>query len=342
MTTAIVPFTAALLPAVVRFAERTWQWRYDADMYRWRFLQCPASMLVAMRGNECLAMLSAFSRSYLVGGRTATYAETFDWYTVPEYRSSGLGVLLLKEMMDRPDPILVVGGSADTTTILPRMGWRDLDAAVLYTLPLSGASMSDRVRWRTLRPVVNAVFDLSARLWFRPRQHGPPPGTETESADGVDERVLSLYRRDSQYGLVPIPDLARLQWLTTGQRGTTRFLVSYFITDGVLSGWSLAKTSKTRSGCEASLLECYAPHPTVETYVSMVAETVLRVMAFQPQRVQARATCAMLQAALRRNRFLRRGSVPVRFWSREQTSPPPPSHLAYNVGDADMLPYPEA
>jgi hypothetical protein len=339
--TTIVPFEPALLPAVVRFAERTWDWGHSADFYRWRFCDAPAETLLMVRGDECLAILGAFRRQYRVGGADATYAETFDWYSLPECRNSGLGVLLLREMMSRPEPMLVVGGSADTMTMLPRMGWRDLPEAGVYVLPLAGSAISDRVQqaWRIPKPVTEAAFDLFARFWFRSRPRHRSSNFLVQPVDTVDDEILSLYRGDTGYGCLPIPDLDRLRWLTSGPRDTSRFVASYFRVGGTLRGWSLAKVYDTADSCEASLVECYAPRPDVETYRWMVSETVGRVEPFQPRKVLARATCPVLQAALRDNRFLSRDAVPVRMWSGGQPLPPAPIHLTYNVGDADMLPY---
>lgn len=342
MRTTIVPFEPALLPAVVRFAERTWNWRQTADFYRWRFCDIPAETLVAIRADECLAILSTFKRRYRTGGADAIYAETFDWYSLPEFRNSGLGVLLLREMMGRPEPILVVGGSADTMTMLPRMGWRDLQEARLYVLPLAGSAISDRVQeeWRIPRAVTEAAFDLSARFWFRSRPRHRASNCVVQPVDTVDDEILSLYQGDTGYGCLPIPDLDRLRWLMSGLRDTNPFVASYFRIDGALRGWSLAKMYSAADAREASLVECYAPLPDIEMYRWMVSETVHRVRQFQPRKVQARATCPVLQAALSANRFLDRDAVPVRMWSREEEMPPLPIHLTYNVGDADMLPYP--
>src|SRR6266853_1723044 len=89
--TAIVPFRPAHLPAVIRFAERTWRWQQSDAFYRWRFVEAPAEMLLAVRGDECLAMISLFKRTYRVDAGQQTFAETFDWYSLPGLRSSGLG-----------------------------------------------------------------------------------------------------------------------------------------------------------------------------------------------------------------------------------------------------------
>jgi len=337
----IVAFQPSLLPAVVRFAERTWHQHQGDGFYTWRFLDCPAEMLLAVRGAECLAILCAFKRKYRAGGVERTYAETFDWYSLPELRHSGLGVLLLREMMNRPEPMLVVGGSADTMTMLPRMGWRDLPGAELFVLPRRGAAVSNQVRdaYGIPKALTEALFDVSAALWFRTRQRQPPQGYAVRAIDAVGEDVLSLYRGESAYGLTPVPDLDRLRWLTSGTPAPGRFVATYFTIDGALSGWTLAKVSRQDSGWEASLLECYTQHPDVETYSWMVAATARRLSAFGPAKILARATCPVLRAALRHNRFLSRGFVPVRFWSRAPELPAGPVHLTYNVGDADMVPY---
>src|SRR5213080_2742376 len=102
-------------------------------------------------------------------------------------------------MMNRPEPLLVVGGSADTLALLPRMGWRDLPEAALFALPLSGSAISDQVRktWGVPKPLTEAVFDLSARFWFQSRPQPRPANAAARVVDNVDDEILALYRGHS-------------------------------------------------------------------------------------------------------------------------------------------------
>jgi hypothetical protein len=186
--------------------------------------------------------------------------------------------------------------------------------------------------------MTETVFDVAAKFWFRPRSLPRRAALEATESARVGEEVLSLYGRTNSYGLAPVPDLDRLGWLMSRPDDPSEFVAMNFTVEGTLRGWTLSKVSRTGAGCEASLLECYAAAPDIDLYEWMIAATTLSVSARGPAKILARATCPLLQEALRRNRFIRRGAVPVRFWSTASTLPAAPVHLAYNVGDADMLP----
>ena len=56
---------------------------------------------------------------------------------------------------------------------------------------------------------------------------------------------------------------------------------------------------------EATLVDVFAPRPTVALYTWMVSELLLRMNAHRPSAIRAQASCPILQEALRRLRFVR-------------------------------------
>jgi hypothetical protein len=287
-------------------------------------------------------MLCAFERSYRVGAQQVSYLETFDWYCLPELRRSGLGILLLRTMMDRPEPIISVGGSPDTLAMLPRMRWRTLAVATNYTLPLVGSTVSAKLKQRYGLPdrLTSAASNVSARFWFRPKGRPAPPTGRVIPAAAIGGEVKSLYEGTVGYGLAQVADPAFNQWLTQGYAGSGHFISLYFEVAGALRGWTLARVFPTPDGWEGSIVDLYAPNPDVMTYAWMVSEIVMRLAHYQPRKISASVTCPILQAALRQNRFVRGATFPVYLWWREPELPKAPIHLARNTGDWPFLPYP--
>ena len=60
--------------------------------------------------------------------------ETCDWFCLPEYRAFGVGLHLMRRMMAKPEPILVIGGTTYTRDLLPRLKWTRLPDVGNYLL----------------------------------------------------------------------------------------------------------------------------------------------------------------------------------------------------------------
>jgi len=99
----IVPFTPPCCPSSPDFLSAPGPAPAPRAFYRWRYLECPDQRaLLAVRNGECVAMLCAFARDYLIDGTRVECLETFDWYCLPEFRGSGLGVRIMRTLMEGP------------------------------------------------------------------------------------------------------------------------------------------------------------------------------------------------------------------------------------------------
>ena len=77
----IVAFRPEHLDVVARFSERVWPRPRSRAFLRWRYLEHPDHhAYLALRGDECLAMVSAFRRAYRVGERSVRVSDSFDWF----------------------------------------------------------------------------------------------------------------------------------------------------------------------------------------------------------------------------------------------------------------------
>jgi hypothetical protein len=120
--------------------------------------------------------------------------------------------------------------------------------------------------------------------------------------------------------------------------GTYRFLT--FLIEGRLRGWAMTRTYSREVGLEAAIVEVFAPRPDVALYTWMVSEAATSLMADRPLRLNARASCPVLQSALLANRFIAMTSeVPIHVWPKGAWDRSASLHITLNHSDAALLPY---
>ena len=338
----VVPFTPELLPAVRGFSERYWSRPRTAAYYDWRYLQSlPFSrMFVALQDDDCLGMLSALRKRYRVGGRPTACLEVFDWHSLPGLKGSGIGIRLMRAMMRQPEPVLSVGGTADVLATLPMMKWDRIGEARRYELYVSGDIPADWLRRRVglppalTRPVLGALAGLDA-----PRRRGVPATGRVVRIEASGEEIGGLYRDETGYGFVQEPEPEVLRWMTGG-RWSGEYRLLTFLVEERLRGWALTRSHTTEFGREAAIVELFAPRPDLALYIWMVSEAATSLMADRPLRLNARASCPLLQSALLANRFRALGGeVPIHLWPRGAWDRSAPLHITLNHSDAPLLPY---
>lgn len=345
MPTEIVPFTPELLPALLRFAERVWTRPRSLDFTRWRYEE-PSfhQAFLAMRDGECLAMESAFRHPYRVGDDIVEFLEVFDWFCLPELRNSGLGVRIMQRYMQEPNPLLLVGGTADTQGLLPRLKWQVVGRVSRWMLPIGLEPMAARLERRTRLPrgVTRAAAPLARRVaGWRPRRRFAPPGGRVVPVSLPGEELFRLQRGPSGYRTVPLWTPELLRWLLAGFAGIGRHLPFYFVQNGTLRAFALLRIHPTEEGCEAEIVDLFAPNPDADLYAWMLSELVVVSDGFGAASVSAATTCPAVQAALRRLRFLELPSSPIQVWFPGHEGLPEPMLFGENTGDVPFLPIPE-
>jgi hypothetical protein len=342
VATEIVPMGPANWPAVRRFAAATWPERVQSDAFlRWRYDECPVLRgYLALRDGECLAMVTALARPYRVGGVTREVRESFDWYCLPRYRGSGLGVRVLRRLMEDPEPVVVIGGSADTRELLPKLGFQVPDALVPYTLPLGPGRLSEVLAERAKIPplLTRAGFALLRPL-VAPRRRPRSDGARALAVSGLGPEIEALYRA-GRYGVVPEWRVPMLRWFGAGFPGIGQVVSLYFVRGEALLGFSLLRIHPTPSGSAAQLVDLFAPQPDVELFRWMVSETACVAAGFAADVLTAFSTSPELGLALRRNRFRRGEALPIHWYDRAQQALPAPLFFGGQWGDIPLRPFP--
>jgi hypothetical protein len=133
-----------------------------------------------------------------------------------------------------------------------------------------------------------------------------------------------------------------LAWLQGGHPALGHFLPLVFAIDGVLRGFAMARVAPGADGCDAEIVECFAPVPDAALYTWMVSELATRIAGFRPGLLGACTPCPLLAEALRRNGFLQSGENPVQlWWPGGRPVPTGPFLIGSNSGDAPLVPFAE-
>lgn len=337
-TVRVERFGANDLPLIEGFSRRYWSRPTSAAFYRWRYLDSHpfSETVLAIGGDRCLGTLSAFRKDYRIAGRRTPCLEVFDWHCLPGLRGSGIGIRLMRAMMRAGDRLISVGGTVDVTSALPAMGWQRIGTAVNFELPLTAAYVQPGVR-RRLRGLPGDRFLSGAVVSaLKPRRRAQPPGGTVAVGSTFDLRLETLYDAFPPYELYQLPSPPLLTWVTTGASGRFAFLT--FDVGGSPGGWAFVRVYDTPRGRESAILDVYARQPSVDLYTWFVSEAALALAADHPAVIRARATCPLLQAALRRNHFRAAAEIPIHSWPHNL----PVGcrlHMTLNHADGPVRPY---
>jgi hypothetical protein len=338
----IVEFRPEHLDVLARFSAQVWKRPRSAGYLRWRYLEHPHHHAVlALRGGECVAMVSVFRRPYRVGGRTVVVSDSFDWFCLPELRRSGLGVRVMQRLMQDEEPVIVTGGSADTRDLLPRMRFQIPATVVRFCLVLGADRAADLLarRVRVPRALGRIAFTL-ARPLLAPRVRSVPAGGVVETPGTLDAETLALDPRPGGRGTLPVWAPEYLAWLAAGSPAFGRYEPLVFRIAGALAGWALLRIHAGPAGTDAALVDLRAREPSAELYAWMVSEAAVRAARFGPGLLMAGTTCPELSAALRRSRFREVSTAPVHYWAKDGAPLDAPVVFGLHWGDEPLLPYP--
>lgn len=307
-------------------------WRRDwseplAESYvAWRFgtRANGGDTLVACDGERCVGILDSFVRRYWIDGRQQAVRETCDWFCLPEYRALGVGLHLMRRMMAKPEPILVVGGTDATQSLLPRLKWARLPDVGNFILGVSARTVAGLVahsQWPSGVKFARLVPDI--RLVRRVRQLPPP------SADS-DVRARMLGETDipgiAPYAIAPTLDAPSLDWLARAPAVLGEFVLLTFVCDGKPAGVSISRVRELPCfGRTSQIVHVHAADASMIGWI--VGSTVGDLIARGVGAITCRASCPATAAALSTLGFWKRKPSPAFWWPANRVPPTGPLHL---------------
>jgi hypothetical protein len=331
-------------PALKELLPRVWEQDWTPDftnaVFRWRYRERPSSggTWLAFDRDECVAVIDSFLRPYRIEGRRILVRETCDWFCMPEYRPLGVGLMLLRKLMARPEPIASVGGSQATQALLPKLGWIKLSSVQRYVLPVSMRGVVGNVlrrRWPACEPLAAGIPN-AIRIWPRRR---PPPHRDARVERWEPGRPDQLPRSGGR-GLVQVLDPADRNWMWRMPAGFAQPVGLVFLVGPEPVGFSLSLLEPAASGLDGHIVksEIAEKHKTQPLVDWMMAETARRLAALGAGFIRCRASSPEKIAALRRTGFIRTDLEPTYWWPSAGVPLPDRVDIEYLRAD-DALPF---
>jgi len=330
------------LPLVVTFSQRysAFVRPSTAAFYRWLYLESQphSRVYLALSGDECLAMVYALRKPYLIAGQAVHCLEAFDWHSLPALRGSGVGLWVLRALMRESERLITFGGSPDVLSALPALGWQNIGTTRRFELPISGESLRPGLRRRLHVALPGDRFLLSMiASWYRPKRRRVLG--EVVPVSFPSSELDALYSGDTGYDFLQMPDASVLRWMTSQYPGNGSFAFLYFTVAGRIRAWALTRVYETPEGREAAIVEVFGPQPNVDLYTWIVSEAATWLAGLGPRLIRARASCPFLHDALVANRFRLASEEPIHTWPRGL----PDNmrvHITLNHADEPVRPYP--
>jgi hypothetical protein len=329
-------------PALLRLMPSLWSQDWDADflsmMFRWRYVDRPADggTWLALDQDECVAVIDSFIRPYLLDFQRVPVRETADWFCLPKYRSIGLGLRLMRIMMESPEPIVVIGGTDATVSLLPRLGWKRLPDVQTMILPVTLRGLAGNLLRRRSRRRARWARRIPGFVPARSPRRAPPPAGDAHVEDWRPGRPISIPvpQRD---GLVELLEPDDLDWIYATPRGFSQPIMFVFRLDGKPVGASLCQLEPCAFGLDGRLVHLQISSSVQSVADWIVSETVRRLARMGAGFIRCRASIPLTITALRRTGFIAAHPEPAHWWAKDRTPPPAVIDVGYLRGD-DALP----
>lgn len=342
------------LPALQRFLTERWReeeagpksWPADfaERFFRWRFLERKAwDTTVAMDGDRCVALMDSFLRDYIVNGRKTTLRENGVWWCHPDFRPL-VAMRVMQMLMQKPEPVVIVGGSLTLQEVLKRYRWKslgDVQHRVLFLgtgAILKAASRlmgADTVR---LPQTVNRLASFNYKR-FRPFRREADGFTVAELRSPAD--LPAIEPPHDSYALAALADRSDAEWLLNAPPAEGRFIWLVFSEGGKPVGYSVSRLYDENGLRTAKLTHVQVSRPDADTYTWVIGETVRHLAARKANWIDAMMSCAEANAAMDRIGFMTRPAYAAYWWSRNEPLPSGKLHLTGLGGQRSLTPYPE-
>jgi len=298
--------------------------------------------MLAYERDRLIALLASSCRRYLVGGQPVTVREAADWFCLPEYRSLGLGVQLMSNLMDKHEPLLVIGGNSDSRSVLGALGWYRLPDIPNYTLPLTARAILTKASRLLHLSQDRKPASLGKRSWIssirlrRPNRHSP--SLHSRAASDLSDEFGSAA---TMYGLAPLTDKQELEWLYAAPQVLGRFFHLRVPETTGTAGFVLGRLYSYDDLKYAKLIHLQTSSASVQAYRRLLGEVISYVNDQGVDLVQCRASSPFLRQALKRSGFIYSGSTPAHWWSKDGNRLQGNFHLTFLRVDDAIRPYPQ-
>lgn len=311
--------------------QQTWPDTVMRDIIKWRYYERPqgGTTWVAVEDDRCVGVLDSMLRRYAFNGTPIWVRETADWYAVPARRPYGLGLWLMRQATDQPEPILVIGGSPDNMALLPRLRWAALPSAYSYVLPLKLRGLAGNLLRR--RGLERRARLVPSFVPAKKPQRIPPPGGRRAHVQPL--RTVPSLAID-RYGLVPLIEPAHWQWLTQMPASIAEVIGVVGYLDDVAVGVAIAQIEPAASGLDGKIVHVQCDPLNAGWLLSEITRQLAdRRVGF----IRCCVSTASKRAALEQIGFTRTKDMACHWWPGDAAIPDS-IDVGYLRGD-DAIPF---
>jgi hypothetical protein len=323
MSITIVPLSEADHAGVCQLLVRCWRCELSGELlegyFSWRYgNRGNGETLVACDKGRCVGIVDSFVRSYRIAERQELVRETCDWFCLPEYRAFGVGLQLMRRMMAKPDPILVIGGTKITMELLPRLKWARLLNVERFVLPCStrtAAGLAAHDLWP--RGVALARMIPDWRLVRQIRRQPPPSANAHVQCQALGAAAEAA--KIVPYDLAPVLDTSLLHWLASAPKLLGETVVLSFFSDDRPVGVSISRVQMLAFGYKARIVHVHAARLALVNWI--LGETVHHLIGRGVGAILCDASCRAMGRALCALGFARRRPIPAFWWPANKLPP---------------------
>lgn len=314
--------------------EQNWSGELAQDILRWRYYQRPDDQItwLACVGGECVAMVDSRVRPYLLHGKRVMVRETADWFCLPEYRRFGLGLRVLRQLKDYPEPVVVVGGSALTRQILPRLGWSVLSPVRSYVLPITARGFAAnllRQKW-SRQEALAGIIPRALRFRSPARVPAPSSNASIEVLRREDWHELPVAASSD---LVSLLERDHWQWLASMPSDFARPLAAVFRLNGTVVGLSLSQLEPAATGLDGRIVHVQVSNPDKALIAWILSATTQMLRERGAEFVRCLVSTPEKIAAIESVGFMLSQELPCHWWNRPDLRIPGSTDIDYLRGD---------
>jgi hypothetical protein len=315
--------------------DQDWDRKFAEEFFDWRYLsRSVGGANLAFDGRRCVGIIDSFLRPYLLHGERVLIRETCDWFCLEQYRPLGIGLKLIRQFMERPEPIISIGGLEPTLVLLPRLKWQRLDDVETFFLPISARMLAADAARRLRIPGQNLAALLPRALTLRsPRMMPMPP--EAEISIWRSGELAPLPHGDSHELIALLSNWDR-EWWSAAPARLGKFVGLLFSIGGEPVGVSFSRIERCTPGARARIIHLQFSNSRDEVLDWAIAETARYLMSCGVELIRCRSSCTITSKSLRRCGFLAWKPSPTFWWSGADRSPPRSTYLTYNRADDSL------
>lgn len=266
------------------------QWRY--------FERGAANSIIALNNRQCVAFIDSQFRDYHYAKGRLSVQESSEWYCVPKYRQIGLGVSVLKKLMEHDAPILSVRGTEASQQLLQKLNWQNLQPVTLF---------SKMINFKTrLKDFV---------VGFSPPKRNESFRLELIEGNPSESELAKLAVKPSAE-LKPQLATWELAWFNTAPEVLGRFIWTRFELESRFAGYALSRLYQTKDYLRAQIIhiDCLIDEPKL--LEKMISLLTLHLKNEGAIRIMARGSSESFSRAMRESGFKASVPQPVFWWDK--------------------------